>query len=102
MISQQQLDAALGQGLGSRKLSDIMGAVLSHGRPNASEFPHLHSDHDLGLALERMGAARTNVLPVVNRARLNELIGIVTLDDVLRAYGVSAPSAGRRYDPPKC
>jgi CBS domain-containing protein len=48
----------------------------------------------LGLALERMGAAHVNVLPVINRANLRELIGIVTLDDALRAYGV-AEAAGQ-------
>ena len=56
-------------------------------------FPHVHSDQSLDLALERMGANQLDVLPVVNRANVHELEGIVTLGDVLYSYGVS-PSDG--------
>ena len=54
-------------------------------------FPHVHSDQGLDLALERMGASQLDVLPVVNRANVHELEGIVTLGDVLDSYGVSSP-----------
>lgn len=54
-------------------------------------FPHVHSDQSLDLALERMGANQLDVLPVVNRANVHELEGIVTLGDVLESYGVSPP-----------
>jgi hypothetical protein len=54
-------------------------------------FPHVHSDQSLDLALERMGANQLDVLPVVNRANVHELEGIVTLGDVLNSYGVSPP-----------
>jgi chloride channel protein, CIC family len=52
-------------------------------------FPHVHPDQGLDLALERMGANRIEILPVVNRADVHKLEGIVTLRDVLDAYGVS-------------
>jgi CIC family chloride channel protein len=52
-------------------------------------FPHVHSDQSLDLALERMGANQLDVLPVVNRANVHELEGIVTLRDVLDSYGIS-------------
>jgi len=45
--------------------------------------------HGLDLALERMGANQIEILPVVNRADVHQLEGIVTLQDVLNAYGVS-------------
>jgi len=51
-------------------------------------FPHVHSDQGLDLALERMGANQLDVLPVVNRANVHELEGVVTLSDVLDSYGV--------------
>ncbi|MGB0034399.1 MAG: chloride channel protein [Candidatus Acidiferrales bacterium] len=54
-------------------------------------FPHVHSDQSLDLALERMGASQLDVLPVVNRGNVHELEGIVTLRDVLDSYGVSPP-----------
>ena len=52
-------------------------------------FPHVHTDQGLDLALERMGANQIEILPVVNRADVHKLEGIVTLRDVLDAYGVS-------------
>jgi CIC family chloride channel protein len=53
------------------------------------DFPHVHSDQSFDLALERMGANQLDVLPVVNRANVHKLEGIVTLRDVLDSYGVS-------------
>jgi CIC family chloride channel protein len=55
---------------------------------DGADFPHLHADHPLSLALERMGACQVNALPVVNRANIHKLEGIVTLKDVLALYGV--------------
>jgi len=57
---------------------------------DAMVFPHVHSDQGLDLALERMGAHQLDLLPVVNRADVHRLEGIVTLRDVLKAYGVAA------------
>jgi chloride channel protein, CIC family len=53
------------------------------------DFPHVHTDHGLDLALERMGANQIDILPVVSRADVNKLEGIVKLQDVLDAYGVN-------------
>jgi CIC family chloride channel protein len=53
-------------------------------------FPHVHSDQGLDHALERMGAHHIDVLPVVNRANVHKLEGIVTLKDVLDAYGLDS------------
>ena len=52
-------------------------------------FPHIHSDQGLDLALERMGENLLDILPVVNRANVHKLEGIVTLREVLVAYGVN-------------
>ena len=56
---------------------------------DAVGFPHVHPDHGLDLALERMGSNQLDILPVVNRADVHKLEGIVTLRDVLEAYGVN-------------
>jgi len=55
---------------------------------DAMIFPHIHADQGLDLALERMGTNQLEILPVVNRADVHKLEGIVTLRDVLDAYGV--------------
>jgi CIC family chloride channel protein len=63
-----------------KKLGELVDALV---------FPHVHSDQGLDLALERMGANQIEILPVVNRADVHKLEGIVTLRDVLDAYGVT-------------
>jgi CIC family chloride channel protein len=55
---------------------------------DALTFPHVHGDHTLDQALDRMGAARLDVLPVVSRADIHKLEGVITLGDILDAYGV--------------
>ena len=61
---------------------------------DAPDFPHLHTDQGLDLALERMGENQLEILPVVSRADVHKLEGIVTLRDVLDAYGVSPHQIG--------
>jgi CIC family chloride channel protein len=56
-------------------------------------FPHVHSDQGLDLALERMGTNQLDLLPVVSRADIHKLLGVVTLPDVLASYGVSRPDS---------
>ena len=74
--------AMLAQSSGQQKLSEVVDALV---------FPHIHSDQGLEVALERMGANQLEILPVVSRADVHKLEGIVTLRDVLDAYGVSLP-----------
>lgn len=68
-----------------KKLSELL---------NPLAFPHVHTDQSLDLALERMGANQLDLLPVVGRADAHTLMGVVTLNDVLEAYGVAAHELG--------
>lgn len=63
-----------------KKLSDLVDTL---------DFPHMHTDQGLDVALERMGTNHLDILPVVNRADVHKLEGVVTLRDVLQAYGVA-------------
>ena len=63
----------------TKKLSAIVDALI---------FPHVHADQGLDLALDRMGSNHVDILPVVSRADVHKLEGIVTLRDVLDSYGV--------------
>ena len=56
---------------------------------NPRLFPHLHADQSLHLALERMGNAGLDRLPVVSRANVYKMEGILWLRDVLNSYGIS-------------
>ncbi len=89
MITRATLEGYVAQGRTDQKIADLLGGGFFRHLPSADEFPHVHLDHDLSLAIERMGATGVNVLPVISRANLRELRGVVTLDDVLRAYGVA-------------
>ena len=55
---------------------------------DAHDFPHVHVDHPLHVALERMGTSQLDLLPVVSRANVHQLRGVVTLADVLAQFGV--------------
>jgi len=55
---------------------------------NPLAFPHVHADQGLHLALERLGNNQLDLLPVVSRANAHQLLGVVTLRDVLQSYGV--------------
>jgi CIC family chloride channel protein len=79
MVSQSSLQQALAEGGATRLLIELV---------DPRDFPHVHMDHSLHFALERMGAAQLDALPVVSRADVNKLEGIVTLKDVLDSYGV--------------
>jgi len=56
-----------------------------------SKFPYVHPDQPLSLALEKMGLAGIDILPVVSRADIHKLLGVVTLPETLDAYGLKKP-----------
>ena len=73
VITLDALEKATAADDANRKLSDQVTPL---------DFPHLHSDQSLNVALERMSATQLDVLPVVGRANIHELEGILTLQDV--------------------
>ncbi len=81
VIGLAALERACAEGSAAKPLGDLV---------DARAFPHLHSDQGLDLALERMGAAKVELLPVVSRADVNKLEGVITLHDLLDAFGVGA------------
>ena len=95
MVRKLELENAIAQGRAKEKLGSLFGgdhADLVHA---STVFPHLHPDHSVGLALQRMGETASTVLPVVSRANVRQLLGIVTLGDIFDSYGVS-----RLYEDP--
>jgi CIC family chloride channel protein len=80
VINFARLEGELAEGA-DKKVGELVDALM---------FPHVHPDQGLDLALERMGGNQLEVLPVVNRADVHKLEGILTLRDILDAYGVSA------------
>ena len=80
VLARETIEAAVKDGEVDKTLSDLLAA--------GDDFPHVHADHSLHAALERMGAAHVNLLPVVSRADVHQMLGIVTLGDVLALYRV--------------
>src|SRR5208282_3551767 len=77
VINLARLEQELAEGA-DQKVGKLVEAVV---------FPHVHPDQGIDLALERMGANQIEILPVVNRADIHKLEGVVTLRNVLHAYG---------------
>jgi CBS domain-containing protein len=87
MITVDQLDRAVANGGSDEPLSDLLPRLRDTGL-SSQNFPHLHTDHSLDLALQRMGETHLDVLPVVSRDDIRNLRGVLTLAEVLRAYGI--------------
>jgi CIC family chloride channel protein len=77
MISKMELERALSE-----------GRVWLIPTPASEQAPHVHSDHTLDVVLHRMGAAGLKTLPVISRKDVHKLEGIVTIEDVLKVYGL--------------
>ena len=87
MIRRTDMANAIARESGGITLAAVLDEL--NGGMELENFTHLHPDHSLHLALERMGSSGLGVLPVVSRASVRQLMGIVVLEDVLKAYGVA-------------
>jgi CIC family chloride channel protein len=88
MIRLADVTNAIAEGRSTIPVRALLDADVYHGVSDDALL-HVHSDHPLGVALARMGATGHSALPVVSRANARTLLGIVTLHDVLDAYGVA-------------
>lgn len=79
VVNLSGLEQEHGEGV-DKKLGEVLDPLV---------FPQVHADQGLDLALERMGTNQIEMLPVVSRADVHKLEGIVTLHDVLDSYGVT-------------
>jgi CIC family chloride channel protein len=79
VISLAKLDREVAEGAAAKRLDQLV---------DARAFPHVHPDQTLDLVLERMGSTRLELLPVVSRADIHKLEGVITLRDVLNSFGV--------------
>lgn len=84
VVSSVQLRRFLAESKGAGTIGSALDCVV---------FPHVHPDHTFDLALERMGASGLDLLPVVSRFNLHELLGLVHLSDILVAYRFNLPFA---------
>ncbi len=84
VLDSNTLQKALADGPPTRHIRDIV---------EPGSFPHVHADQPLPFALERMGATQLDLLPVVSRANVHKLEGVITLQDILDAYRLPPPKS---------
>lgn len=53
-----------------------------------ARYPYVHADHPVSYALERMREGGVDVVPVVSRASIHEILGVIGFKEVLETYGV--------------
>jgi CIC family chloride channel protein len=87
MVTLPQAQEKVAAGRGTEELGAILTAHLPRELLESENFPHVHMDHPLDVALRRMAQAKWNALPVVSRANVRELQAVVTLNSILEAYG---------------
>jgi chloride channel protein, CIC family len=75
-ITREEIAEMAKDGKGSERLESIMSG--------GGQIPYLHPDHSLDTALRYVD--RWPLVPVVNRANLRELDGVITQHDVLERY----------------
>jgi chloride channel protein, CIC family len=82
VITQKQIDQSVAKDGTEKCVGDIIGSL------GQADFPHVHPDHALYVALERMGVYELDLLPVVSRADIHVPLGVVTIEDVLASFGL--------------
>jgi len=88
MVRTRHIAAAVKQGRLDMTIERLMQIAKRSDADGAVDLPHVHNDQPLSRALARMKDNGHKVLPVVSRANGRIMLGIVTLGDILEAYGV--------------
>ena len=88
MVTAAQLKSAVEAGKGDETLGVLVPDPGSSHELTEARFPHVHADHSLDAAMRRMASSQLDVLPVVSRANVRDLKAVVSLQDILSAYGI--------------
>lgn len=89
MVTLAELEQEMSAGHGDRALGELVPGDVPNALLTSENFPHLHTDHPLDMAMRRMAHSKINVLPVVGRTDIRDLKGVVSLKDILQAYGAA-------------
>ena len=101
MISLPVVEREIARGHGQRSLGETFTPRLPRELLTSENFPHVHMDHPVDVSLRRMAQSKWNVLPVVSRSNVRELRGVVSLPDILRAYGVAEEARQEKVAAPQ-
>ena len=87
MVAAAQLNRAVAGGKGQDPVASLVPAPRPPGNSGV-DFLYVHADDPLDSAMRLMGETGVEVLPVVNRANLREIVGVIALPEIIRAYGI--------------
>jgi CIC family chloride channel protein len=90
MVRTRHISHALERGRTEMTIARLMQIARRSDGEHAVDMPHVHNDQPLSRALARMRDNGHKVLPVVSRANSRIMLGVVTLPDILNAYGVDS------------
>ncbi len=88
MITADQLRAAMEAKRGDDTLDTLVPEPGPSETLTSDHFPHIHTDHSLETAMQRIAASGLNALPVVSRSDVRALQGTIALEDVVGAYRI--------------
>ncbi|MFN2637458.1 MAG: chloride channel protein [Gemmatimonadaceae bacterium] len=88
MVRTRHIAHAVDRGREEMTVAKLMQIARRSDTEGSVELPHVHNDQPLSRALARMRDNGHKVLPVVSRANGRIMLGVVTFDDILKAYGV--------------
>ncbi len=101
MISLPHAEAEVAAGRGNKHLTEIPTAKIPTELLTVENFPHVHLDQPLDVAMKRMAESKWKVLPVVSRSNVRELQGLITLGDILQTYGIGEATERQHLTPPE-
>jgi CIC family chloride channel protein len=87
VIGSERLQAAIAQGKGSEPLAALL----------TEPVVHAHPDHPLALVVERL-AQSEGMIPIVSRANATTVLGIVTVDGIIRGLRGHSRNGLRQQD----
>jgi chloride channel protein, CIC family len=92
LVTQAHMQNAVRQGRENETIADILPSQHAHNGYEATGFPYVYPDDPLDKALRRMADNEVNLLPVISRRNIRELVGVVSRRAILETYG----SGGKR------
>jgi chloride channel protein, CIC family len=84
-------------GMFKARLLEVASDQASDADARVDKLPHLHPDHSLDVAMRRIG--EWPLVPVVHRADGKNLVGVLSLADILETYRQPVPAVPQIPEP---
>jgi len=89
LVDLSALERAVAAGNGETPVADLA----------VDDFAHVHPDHAIDVVLDRFGRNPGDLLPVLNRANVRAVDGVITRETLMRVFG-SKTAYRREKEPP--